>query len=443
MFRTEPTGIEPLVVFRVLFGTLMAVGAIRFMANGWIERLYGEPVLFFYYPGFSWIPVPDVSGMYLLYTVIALSAVAIAFGWHYRVSTIIFFITFSWSELSDLTNYLNHYWLVIFLAFLLIWLPAHRAFSIDVRRNPNLAVSHVPRWCIDILKIQIGLVYFFAGLAKLNADWLFHAMPLAIWLPEKTGIPILGLVFGLKWTPHILSWGGAMYDLSIPFLLLFRRTRSMAYLGVIGFHLLTHVLFNIGQFPAIMITTTLIFFSPEWHQRLLSFFKYNPKNHNYIYKPNVRFSFISLALSFWILVQVFMPLRHLAYPGNVLWNEHGYRFSWRVMLVEKNGWIRFTVIDRATGRKAEVINSTYLTDFQEKQMAIQPDLIVQFAQFLGQTYRENYAFTDPIVRADSHVALNGRVSRRFINPDADLNHPTSHWTGPYRWVIPWDNSDRP
>ena len=33
-------------------------------------------------------------------------------------------------------------------------------------------------------------------------------------------------------------------------------------------------------------------------------------------------------------IQFLLPLRHLLYPGNVNWTEEGFRFAWRVMLVE-------------------------------------------------------------------------------------------------------------
>ena len=435
MLRTQPTGIEPLVIFRILFGGLMAFGAVRFMASGWIERLYGEPEVFFSYPGFEWVPVPHVAGMYVLYAVIAMSATMMALGLFYRFSTVVFFLSFTWSELTDLTNYLNHYYLVILLSFLMIWLPAHRAFSLDVRRKHELATTHIPRWCTDILKIQIGLVYFFAGLAKLNADWLINAMPLAIWLPERSAIPVLGAFFTTDWAPYLMSWAGAAYDLSIPFLLLYRRTRVVAYIAVLGFHFMTHLLFNIGLFPLIMVTTTLIFFSPEWHRKLLLKIGYRPNGALNSGATPTDSPLLSAAFTLWIAVQLLMPIRHLLYPGNVLWTEEGYRFSWRVMLVEKSGWIRYTVTDRATGRKAEVKNSDFLTSFQEKQMAIQPDCIEQFAQFLARFYQENHDFTDPVVSADSHVALNGRASHRFIDPHADLSVRHGNWLAPRPWVL--------
>ena len=33
-----------------------------------------------------------------------------------------------------------------------------------------------PRWYVWLLRGQLGVVYFFAGVAKLNADWLFEVV---------------------------------------------------------------------------------------------------------------------------------------------------------------------------------------------------------------------------------------------------------------------------
>lgn len=468
--------IAPLITFRVLFGGLMMVGAVRFMLNGWIERLYGEPVFFFKYYGFEWVEVFSVPGMYALYSAIALSAAMMMLGLFYRAAAVTFFLTFTYSELTDVTNYLNHYYLVCLLGFLMIFLPAHRRFSLDVRRRPERRLTRVPAWTIHVLMLQIGIVYFFAGFAKLNTDWLFHAMPLATWLPARADLPIIGWPFEYAWAPFAFSWAGAFYDLTIPFFLLNRRTRPFAYAAVVVFHGLTHVLFNIGLFPFIMIFNTLVFFPGKTHERwwvkgrfflkkwspravprlvvdrLLSAFSNTvgiseaesktPTSSQRAGDLELHFSGFpaffektgslpnrlsglakkSLPALFVIffLIQLALPLRYLLYPGHVLWTEEGYRFAWRVMLVEKAGQATFTIRDPATGRSGEVINSDYLTKFQEKQMAIQPDLILQFAHFLADEYRKEYGIADPQVTVDCHVSLNGRSSRPFIDPNVNL-----------------------
>lgn len=420
----KPKDIAPLITFRILFGGLMMVGALRFMVNGWIEKLYLKPTFFFKYFGFEWVQPLGEVGTYALFSLIALSAMGIMLGLFYRISTIIFFITFTYSELLDATNYLNHYYLVCLLAFLLIFLPANRAFSIDVKRNPSLQVGKIPAWTINILIFQLAVVYTFAGIAKLNYDWLFNSMPLAIWLPERADMPVLGYFFQFKATAYLFSWFGAFYDLTVAYFLLNKKTRPFAYAAVIIFHVFTKLLFNIGLFPFIMIFSTLIFFPAAFHNKWLSYIGYKKtsstaQNSTYKYSKLTNVILRPLFIAY-IALQILMPLRHWLYPSPVLWSEEGYRLSWRVMLVEKSGLVTFHIKDPKTGRQTEIVNGNYLTLFQEKQMSIQPDFILQFAHFLKKEYQQKHGIENPIITADAHVALNGRASQRYIDPTVNL-----------------------
>lgn len=418
--------ISPLVTFRIVFGALMLIGTIRFVISGWVEKLYIEPTFFFKYYGFDWVQPLDETGIYILFYLIIASAFCIMVGLFYRLAAIVFFLTFTYVELIDATNYLNHYYLVCLFAFLLIFLPANRAFSLDVLMRPRLARSKVPAWTIHILIFQMVVVYTFAGIAKIQPEWLLRAMPMAIWLPERSAIPILGYFFKFEETAFLFSWFGAFYDLTIAYFLLFRKTRPLAYVAVVVFHLMTFLLFNIGMFPFIMIFGTLIFFSAEWHNRLLGYFGYKNKqvsieNGTRRHKgTEVRRKFVSVFIGLYVLIQIFLPLRHWLYDGSVLWSEEGYRLSWRVMVLEKSGQATFKIQDLDTGRKTEIINGYYLTRFQEKQMCIQPDFILQFAHFLKQEFKEKHGIHNIKITVDSHVVINGRTSKRLIEQDINL-----------------------
>lgn len=453
--------IAPLITFRILFGGLMMVGALRFMWSGWIERLYVEPQLFFKFYGFEWVHPLGQTGMYVVYSLIAISAALVMLGWFYRLAIAMFFLSFTYTELIDVTNYLNHYYLVVLLAFLLLFLPANRRFSLDVRWRKVQRKDAVPVWTIHVLILQISIVYCLAGFAKLNADWLLRAMPLAVWLPTKADLPLIGSVFQLAWIPYVFSWFGAFYDLTIPFWLMNKRTRPLAYMAVVVFHVLTKVLFNIGLFPLIMVFSTLIFFPAAFHEKLLGYFGYEVDKPPFFHKntetqnlneTSVRFSAFAFlwqklllsqkvnwlypAFAFYFAIQIVMPFRYLLYPGNTCWTEEGYRFSWRVMLVEKSGQATFYVSDPETGRRGEVTNRTFLTSYQEKQMAIQPDLILQYAHYLEKIYQIEYNIKDPLITVDSYVALNGRASQRFIDPKVDLTEIQDGFKHK-NWVLPF------
>lgn len=408
----------PLVTFRVLFGLLMFLSIVRFWANGWIYTQYIEPKFFFpFIPGVA--PLSG-GGMYAVFFLMALSALGIMTGLFYRWSTAVFFLLFTYVELIDKTNYLNHYYFVSLMSFLLIWLPAHHRFSLDVWRGAVAFAKEIPVVFINVIKLQLGIVYFFAGIAKINYDWLIHAQPMKLWLSSLTHKPLIGELLRYKITAYLFSWAGMFFDTTIPFLLMVKKTLPFAYMAVIVFHLLTGWLFAIGMFPYIMIVATTIFFPAHFHEKLLTkaegFFKRVKNQPDVENRPGqkVRFAFF---VAFFAL-QILIPMRYLAYPGNIFWNESGYRFSWRVMLMEKAGQVSFYIIEDT--KKHLVANYEYLTPQQEKMMATQPDMILQFAHFLHDEFQQK-GFTDPKIKVESFVTLNGRPHRPYVDPELNLS----------------------
>lgn len=433
------TSAAPLAVFRIILGLMLLVSIIRFWSKGWIEDLYIRPHYYFPYYNFEFIK-PLGQGSYLLFFICGLSALFVAIGLYYRAAIISLFLSFTYIELIDKSTYLNHYYFVSVVCFLLIFLPAHSYFSLDAKRNPQLSATNIPRWCLDSIKVLICILYVYAGLAKINSDWLIRAQPLQTWLPARNDTPLIGWLFNYPWVAFAFSWIGCVYDLCIPFLLWTKKTRLWAYLVVVVFHILTAVLFPIGMFPYIMIGTAAIFFSAEFHQKILSkvgrFLRFKPFNPNpdkvYIYKPaTTKILIVVMALFF--SFQLIFPLRYLAYPGELFWTEEGYRFSWRVMLMEKAGFTQFVVKDK-TGKVQYVNNSDFLTPLQEKMMATQPDMILQFAHILRDHYSQ-LGFTKPEVYADSYVSLNGRLGRELVDPTVNLAQQSESMQHK-PWILP-------
>ena len=439
------TSASTLAFYRLVFGIMMLLGLVRFALNGWIDKFYIQPSFHFTYYGFSWVK-PLGSWTYALFIVCGIAALCMAIGFRYRLAAITFFLTFTYIELMDKTTYLNHYYFISIVAFVMIFLPAGSLFSIDAYRNPERNCGQIPRWSIDILKVLLGIVYFYAGLAKLNSDWLLNAMPLKIWLAGHADLPLVGPMLLKSWVAFAFSWFGAIYDLTIPFFLLNRKTRPYAFFFVVAFHLMTSLLFPIGMFPYIMILSTLIFFSSDFHTRCLTvlakFLKlpFSLVNNTNRYIPkSVTANTISLTvLSIFLLVQLTLPFRYLAYPGELFWTEEGFRFSWRVMLMEKAGYAQFVVTDSKTGNSIHTNNEDFLTRFQEKQMAFQPDFILEYAHYLHDHYKKQ-GMHDPIVKAQCYVALNGRLSTEYIKPDVDLAKVDESFAHK-DWILPFESN---
>lgn len=424
-YLNKNTEAAPLAVFRIFFGIMMYGSILRFWLNGWIEKLYIIPGFSFSYYGFGWIK-PIGNFTYVIFAICALAALTIAVGFKYRLSMIVFFLSFTYIELMDKTTYLNHYYFISILSFLLIFLPAGRYFSVDAYRDPKMAIQRVPSWCIDSIKLLMGIVYFYAGLAKLNSDWLFKAMPLKIWLPSKYDLPFMGDLFQQEWVHYVFSWSGMIYDLAIPFLLLYKPTRSFAFFLVVVFHVLTRILFPIGMFPFIMIFSALIFFDAGFHHRILEIIARIFRLRKSLFDNGKLLVFTSQKrnilvglLGCFFMLQLLFPWRYLLYPGELFWTEEGYRFSWRVMLMEKAGYAQFRVVDGRSGKSFYVNNGNFLTPFQEKQMSFQPDFILQYAHYLEDHFHDK-GYEDIQIYVDSYVALNGRKSAPFINPRVNL-----------------------
>tara|TARA_B110000003_G_scaffold276291_1_gene321989 strand:- start:13109 stop:14470 length:1362 start_codon:yes stop_codon:yes gene_type:complete len=443
LYFKKYTSPEPLAVFRILFGLMMFLSIIRFWSKGWIETLYLEPKFHFSYYGFDWVkPLGEFT--YILFIICGLSALFVSIGYRYRFSIITFFLSFTYIELMDKTTYLNHYYFISVLSFIMIFLPADKFFSVDNIKRKNY-YAKIPKWTIDSIKILISIVYIYAGLAKINSDWLLKAMPLKIWLPSKYDIPVIGdYLLQQEWVHYLMSWSGMIYDLSIPFLLFYKKTRAFAFILVIIFHLFTAVLFPIGMFPYIMIIASLIFFDSIFHNKIIHLIKiiispikkYNIEKVEKIEKFKYVYSkLITSIVIIFLIIQLIFPFRFVIYPGNLFWNEEGYRFSWRVMLMEKMGYTSFKIVDGISNKYFYVDNKDFLTPFQEKQMSFQPDFIIEYAHFLGNHFTLQ-GHKNIEVYADSFVALNGRRSKRFIDPKVNLMNEKRSLKH-YSWIIPF------
>jgi hypothetical protein len=190
-----------------------------------------------------------------------------------------------------------------------------------------------------------------------------------------------------------------------------------------------------------MIVAALVFFPASFHQKILDKIRSllrRQKDHienQHVWNGSriVRVFFI-----IFFIVQLLLPFRYLAYPGELFWTEEGYRFSWRVMLMEKAGYAQFTVKDH-TGRQTVVNNSLFLTPLQEKMMATQPDMILQYSHML-QDYYNQHGFHQAEVYVDSYVALNGRLGRPLVHPAINLTRESEsfqhkHWITPFHAEI--------
>jgi hypothetical protein len=410
-----PVDIAWLAAFRVLFGLTLFVSMYRFIVYGWLDEFFLKPRFHFKYWGFGWVEPLNDALMRDLFWALAVLALLVAAGVAFRLSALLLVLGFTYLQLIDVATYLNHYYLASLLGLLLVCSPAHRAWSVDAWLFPTLQRSAIPRAVQALFRFQVGVVYTFAGLAKAHGDWLLHATPLRIWLSSHTGLPVVGPLFRYEWVAFLMSWGGFLFDTCVPWFLLYKRTRPYAYVVLIGFHVTVGELFPIGMFPVIMMLAATVFFDADWPRVLVRL----PHAHTgAAFKP-LHKGWLALA-AVYCAVQLLMPMRCFLYGGNVRWHEQGMRFSWRVMVREKNGAITYVVHSKSKGRTWHVSPERYLTPRQAREIEGQPDLILQLAHHISDTF-DRKGLGPVEVRVQAVVSLNGRAGIPMIDPAVDLN----------------------
>lgn len=471
LFSTESAA--SLAIFRMLWGGLMAWESWRYYIHGWTYRYYVEPTFLFKYPGFEWVEALPSGGIAFVALTLVVSGVFISVGLFYRLASAVFFLAHTYEFLLGAANYLNHAYLISLLAGLMILVPAHRTLSLDALIRPKIASSVVPVWPRALILVQLGIVYVYGAVAKFNVDWMVYHQPIRRWMKgsadrvAKTpwirqvdsllqsvfpdGVPLTerlhDFVASEAFTVFI-AYGGVCFDLLIAPALAWKKTRPVAVVAAVGFHLSNMHLFSIGVFPWLMLAATTLFLRPDWvfglpklgvmAQRGVTWMSSRGPGTRAL--PKRAGVWASLWVAY-LAVQVLVPLRHHLYPGDVAWNEEGHVCSWRMKLRSKRGTVKFRVVDVVSGEEWIVDPSTELTKRQARKIRGKPELIRQYANHLVERYRKDEG-RDVNVYVDAMTALNYRKVQRFIDPQAELGHEPVRW-GAYPWVLPMKWSEPP
>lgn len=422
--------IAPLVWFRVVFSALMCLEIWRFFSHDAIVVFYVEPPFLFKYYGFEWVrPLPEAE-LKFLFLLLAVLSQLILLGLFYRIAATLFFIGFTYVFLLEEARYLNHFYLICLFSFLLIFVPAHRAFSFDALRRPALRSGTCPAWAPWLLRGQICIVFVFAGIAKINGDWL-HGEPLRIWLAKRAAMPVIGPYLAQEWAAWAFSYGGLLFDLLIVPFLLWPRSRWWAFSAVALFNLLNGWIFQIGIFPWLMLGATFILFAPKLPHPIRSL--WTPTVPDREIMPRRKTVILSLSGAY-LALQVLIPLRHWLYPGAVQWTEEGHRFSWRMKLRDKQSELELQARDPESGNTWPIDLTDYITLEQYVAAAGQPDMILQLCHHVAEDFSRN-GHPKIQIRARATVSLNGRKDQLLIDPDVDLaSEPRT--LRPARWILP-------
>ncbi|MEO6668498.1 MAG: HTTM domain-containing protein [Ferruginibacter sp.] len=415
----QPVSNSPLIAFRMLFGFLMAYHFLRSIFNGAIYENYIKPPFTFNYIGFDFLqPLPG-NGMYFYAGIMVVLAILIMLGAWYRFAMITFTVMWTAMYLMQKADYNNHYYLMVLLCLLMSFMPAHRYFSVDSKRNAVKITNTCPQFYLWIFMLQIGIVYFFAATSKITSDW-FSGKYIEIQFSGFTGRFLTGGLYAQRWFQLCICYGGFLFDLLIIPLLLWKPAKTFAFFLACLFHLFNSYTFSIGIFPYLSIALNLFFLDPGIVHRFF-FSRQKPviEDNVQMKHHSIKSKLLIAGFSIYLIFQLLVPLRSFFYHGNVFWTEEGYRLSWKMMLRTKSGKVHFKVID-------PVSNKTWIADpaklFIPKQvmwLAISPDIIWQYAQRLKKEFAEK-GFPNVQVYAIGSVSLNRSKPMPLVDSSINL-----------------------
>lgn len=423
----RPVDGSSLAVFRIVFGMAMTVYAVKAIVFGEVRGIFVAPVHHFSYWGFSWLRPWPGNGMYLHFVALAVSGLLVSAGVAYRLSSVAMALLFSFVFLCERTAYLNHYYLMLLICWMLVWLPADRALSIDKLGRQDTVL--VPAWNVWFAQFHVGLPYFFGGVAKVSADWL-QGQPMRMTLASLGVTEKVAGMMPPEAVVQLFSIGGMLFDLTIVPALLWRRTRKTAFVLVLLFHLINASVFPIGVFPWLMIAATAVFFEPDWPRRFLPGSRKNAPAEPTAQTQQQRI-IVSLACCY-AVVHCVLPVRHFLNAGDPNWTERGHFFSWHMMLRGKRCGLRMYVTDTETGKAQSVDLRGLVTPYQFPKVGRDPEHIRQLAHLIADSV-EKKTGQRMAVHAFALVSLNGRQAELLVDPTVDLASEPASWSFP-AWI---------
>ncbi|KAL0965591.1 hypothetical protein UPYG_G00283300 [Umbra pygmaea] len=457
----RPTDPASLGIFRFLFGMIMAIDVTQERGLSHLDYKYldGAPVCRF--PLFNFLQPLPLDYMYLVYVVMFFGTLGIMLGCFYRLSCLMFISTYWYIFFLDKTAWNNHSYLYGLIGFQLTFMDANRYWSIDGLRNSKKKNAQVPLWNYTLLRSQIFIVYFIAGVKKLDADWVegYSMSYLAHhWLFDPFRLILPDDMVSLL----VVHGGGLCLDLSAGYLLFFDATRPYGIFFVSYFHSMNSQLFNIGMFSYTMLATSPLFCYPDWPRRFFAYFpdvlipmlpltspapqpssscvypeiqntSTGPRQPPSVPKASktlLKHKLAALFTILYLLEQVFLPYSHFITQGYNNWTNGLYGYSWDMMVHSRSHQhVKITYRDGKTG-EVGYLNPGVFT--QSRRWKDHGDMLKQYATCLSRNL-PHYNISDSEIYFDIWVSINERFQQRIFDPRVDI--VKADWS-PFR-PIPW------
>jgi HTTM domain len=253
-----PMPAERLAAWRIGTGIILIVDLLLFYLPN-LRWFYGpnslaEPGIFterFASPNWNWSVLnwlPVAWGPQACFAIWVGAAVMLIVGWQARVAAAIGFI-------MSLSFYNTNFFLHNsgdrirhFLLLLLIVAPSDAVWSLAKRKEPANEPVFVSAWPARLMLIQMCAMYFMNGLYKMFGriwwdgsvmHYLANDYAWARW--SALAVPVF--------ITQILAWFTLLWEAGFPLWVLMRRTRTVALLIGVTFHLLTFFYLELAAFP--------------------------------------------------------------------------------------------------------------------------------------------------------------------------------------------------
>ena len=418
ILQPRPNGY--LALFRLAFGAILTLRIAWYLASGNVDYLANTQILFDF-PGFGWLPeLPGPAYRWLLIGLIPFALTYTA-GVMFRLSAAVLTVGWGLFFFADMATWGNLDYLIAWFLLLSVFIPADSRLSHTLRWRPGNAYRSAPIWVLWILRFQLGVVYFFAGVVKIDAGWL-SGRTFEYFVAVENHNPMLAGLLNWPAFAPMMAWSGMFFDLLIVPAMLWRPTAKLAFPAMIFFHVFNYVFIGLGTIPPVMIVLTLVVFLPTQTtegicQTLETMLGFEPPRLDWPTPIRSRTAVAGVLAV--VLVQTALPLRHFLYPGDARWHQQGQVYSWWLRTVHSDVHVKFYATYRGSDGEIAIAPLDYI-DVEQKAMAIDPQMLVEFAHHVADSLRAQ-GKTDVRVVADITKALNRGERYRFLPRDLDLS----------------------
>nr|AAK97782.1 vitamin K-dependent gamma-glutamyl carboxylase [Conus textile] len=455
----DPAG---LAYIRVTYGFLMMWDVFEERGLSRADMRWGDDEAC-RFPLFDFMQPLPLHMMVLLYLIMLIGTGGILLGAKYRVCCVMHLLPYWYIVLLDECSWNNHSYLFGLLSFLLLLCDANHYWSMDGLFNAKVRNTDVPLWNYTLLRTQVFLVYFLAGLKKLDMDWI-AGYSMGRLSDHWVFYPFTFLMTEDQVSVLVVHLGGLAIDLFVGYLLFFDKTRPIGVIISSSFHLMNAQMFSIGMFPYAMLGLTPVFFYANWPRALFRRIPRSlriltpddgeddtlpsekclytkeqakpelastPEHENTAVRkqltpptqPTFRHHAAAAFTVFFILWQMFLPFSHFITKGNNSWTQGLYGYSWDMMVhTRSTQHTRISFINKDTGERGFLDPQAWS---KSHRWAHNAKMMKQYARCIARRLKK-HEIDNVEIYFDVWISLNHRFQQRIVNPNVDIL--TAEWS---------------